>query len=99
MASLDGVATRGLVNGRGPRRSRGRDEVGTCSDEPDQTHPAANSQSMYINEKEANLKVYYSTFWPASLLYIWNITILSSRGHAGYNTHKLQQVCHYIHRM
>ena len=30
--SLDGVAARGLVNGRGPRRSRGRDVVGTCSD-------------------------------------------------------------------
>ena len=30
--SLDGVAARGLVNGRDPRRSRGRDEVGTCSD-------------------------------------------------------------------
>ena len=29
---MDGVAARGLVNGRGPRRSRGRDEVGTCSD-------------------------------------------------------------------
>ena len=27
------------VNGRGPRRSRGRDEVGTCSDEPTQTYP------------------------------------------------------------
>ena len=37
--SLDGVAARGLVNGRGPRRSRGRDEVGTCSDEPSQTYP------------------------------------------------------------
>ena len=30
-----------LVNGRGPRRSRGRDEVGTCSDEPIQTYPTA----------------------------------------------------------
>ena len=29
---MDGVAARGLVNGRGPRRSRGRDVVGTCSD-------------------------------------------------------------------
>ena len=31
--SLDGVAARGLVNVKDPRRSRGRDEVGTCSDE------------------------------------------------------------------
>ena len=30
--SLDGVVTRDHVSGRGPRRSRGRDEVGTCSD-------------------------------------------------------------------
>ena len=39
--SLDGVAARGLVSGRGPRRSRGRDEVGTCSDKPSQTSPIA----------------------------------------------------------
>ena len=31
-----GMATLGLVRGRGPRRSRGRDEVGTCSDEAKQ---------------------------------------------------------------
>ena len=31
--SLDGVAARGPMSGRGPRRSRGRDGVGTCSDE------------------------------------------------------------------
>ena len=30
---LDGVAARGPVNGRDPQQSRGRDEVGTCSDE------------------------------------------------------------------
>ena len=30
--SLDGVVARDLVSGRGPRRSRGRDGVGTCSD-------------------------------------------------------------------
>ena len=29
---MDGVAARGLVNGRGPLRRSGRDEVGTCSD-------------------------------------------------------------------
>ena len=29
---LESVGDRDLVNGRGPRRSRGRDGVGTCSD-------------------------------------------------------------------
>ena len=39
--SLDGVAARGLVNGRDPLRRSGRDEVGTCSDELSQTYPTA----------------------------------------------------------
>lgn len=30
---MDGVAARGLMSGRGPTRSVGKDEVGTCSDE------------------------------------------------------------------
>ena len=29
---MDGMATLGRVRGRGPTRSVGRDEVGTCSD-------------------------------------------------------------------
>ena len=53
---MDGVAARGLVNGRGPRRSRGRDVVGTCSDgtEPNLTLPPLSS---YIKKKEMTLLV------------------------------------------
>ena len=32
IVSFAGIAARGYVNGRGPTRSVGRDEVGTCSD-------------------------------------------------------------------
>ena len=33
MVSFAGMATLGHIRGRGPTRSVGRDEVGTCSDE------------------------------------------------------------------
>ena len=49
--SLDGMATLGRVRGRGPRRSRGRDEVGTRSDEPSQTYPIASVRGLPLIEK------------------------------------------------
>ena len=49
--SLDGVAARGLVNGRGPRRSRGRDEVGTRSDETKPDLPCRHCLHVHINTK------------------------------------------------
>ena len=51
MCKFEGVAARGLVNGRGPRRSRGRDEVGTCSDEPTQTYPTVTVSYQYKYEE------------------------------------------------
>ena len=52
--SLDGVAARGLVNGRGPRRSRGRDEVGTCSDGTKPNLPYRHCRYIHINTKEGD---------------------------------------------
>ena len=49
--SLDGVAVRGLVNGKDPRRSRGRDEVGTRSDGTKPNLPYRHCRHIYINTK------------------------------------------------
>ena len=55
MVSLDGVATLGRVRGRGPRRSRGRDGVGTCSDG---TYPnLPYRHCLHITKKEMTLLV------------------------------------------
>ena len=51
--SLDGVAARGLVNGRGPRRSRGRDGVGTCSDGTRPNLPYRHCRHIHIIREEA----------------------------------------------
>ena len=52
MVSLDGVATLGRVRGRGPRRSRGRDEVGTCSDGTGPNLPYIYTPHNYIQQKD-----------------------------------------------
>ena len=51
---MDGVAARGLVNGRGPRRSRGRDGVGTCSDGTKPNLPYRHCRYIHINTKEGD---------------------------------------------
>ena len=52
--SLDGVAARGLVNGRDPARSVGRDGVGTCSDGTKPNLPYRHCRHSHINTKEGD---------------------------------------------
>ena len=52
--TLQVVAARGLVNGRGPRRSRGRDGVGTCSDGTKPNLPYRHCRHIHINTKEGD---------------------------------------------
>ena len=58
---MDGVAARGLVNGRGPLRRSGRDEVGTLVP-TNQAKLTLSPLLSYINQKKE------MTFWSSPFL-------------------------------